>query len=46
MIKSHGIDEIMAEEMGVSPLEIKLKGGNSNILKHGTKELRGKGEAV
>jgi glycerol-3-phosphate dehydrogenase len=38
--------QIMSEEMGVSPLEIKLKGGNSYILKQETKELRAKGEVV
>jgi len=32
--------EIMAEEMGVSPLELTKKGGGSYILESGTKELR------
>lgn len=32
--------EIMAEELGVSPLELTKKGGGSYILESGTKELR------
>ena len=32
--------KIMSEELGISPLEIKQKGGNSYILKSKTKELR------
>jgi glycerol-3-phosphate dehydrogenase len=38
--------QIMAEELGVSPLEIRQRGGNSYILKSETKELRGKGKAA
>ena len=38
--------QIMSEELGVSPLEIKQKSGNSYILKHETKELRGRGKAA